>query len=90
MTKAREKIQKTFLDEVDEKLMTKEIWQSINRLYSKISHMVNFKYNLLIYRLVKKSYVKIEHLEEVTGLSKQRISQIVNGFEEKEVERQHE
>ena len=89
MTKAKDRTKKTFLDGVDERLVTREIWESVNQLYGKISHMVNFKYNLLVYRLVKKGYVKIEHLEEITGLTKQRIYQIVGGFEEKEVERQN-
>lgn len=79
----------SFLDGVDERMVTREIWESINQLYGKISHMVNFKYNLLVYRLVKKGYVKMENLEEITGLTKQRIYQIVNSFEEKEVEREN-
>ncbi len=80
----------TFLDGVDERMITKDIWESVNKLYGKISHMVNFKYNLLVYRLIKKGYVKIGHLEEITGLTKQRIYQIVNDFEAREVSRQNE
>ena len=80
----------TFLDGVDERLVTREIWQSINQLYGQISHMSSFKYNLLLYRLIKKGYVKLEHLEQVTGLTKQRLYQIIDSFEKKEVERRNE
>lgn len=80
----------TFLDGIDERMITQEIWGATNKLYGKITHMVNFKYNLLIYRLVKKGYVEIKNLEEVTGLSKQRIYKIVADFEGKEVRRQND
>jgi hypothetical protein len=82
--------EENFLDGVDEKQVTKDIWQHINLLYGHISHLVNYKYELLLYRIIKKRYIKIEHLEEVTGLSRQRLYQIVNAFEEKEVKRQGE
>ena len=90
MAKKKEEKEKVFLDGVDERLVTREIWESVNSLYGKISHMVNFKYNLLLYRLMKKGYVKIEHLQEITGISRQRLYQIINSFEEHEVERQNE
>ncbi len=77
----------TFLDGVDEENVTQEIWKSLNQIYSKVSHLVNYKYHLIIYRLVKKGYVKIKDLEDATGYSKQRIYQIVNEFERREVER---
>lgn len=78
-----------FTDNLDEKEVTRDIWTSINDLYGKISHLVNFKYNLLVYRLIRKHYVKIGDLEDATGLTKQRLYQIVNAFEEKEIERQN-
>ena len=90
MTKETKEKEKVFLDGVDERLVTREIWGSVNKLYGEISHMVNFKYNLLLYRLMKKGYVKIEHLQEITGISRQRLYQIINNFEEREVERQNE
>lgn len=76
-----------FLDGIDEKNVTTEIWRSLNTLYSRISHLINYKYHLIIYRLVKKDYVDIKNLEDATGYSKQRIYQIVNEFERREVER---
>lgn len=90
MALKKDEKKQTFLDGVDERLVTREIWESVNQLYGKISHMVNFKYNLLLYRLIKKGYVKMDHLEEITGLTKQRIYQIINSFEEREVNRQDE
>ena len=81
------KKRRKFIDDPEEQTATKEIWQHINSLYTQINHLVTFKYHLLIYRLVKYGYIKIEHLEEVAGLSKQRIYQIVGSFEEKELER---
>lgn len=78
-----------FTDNLSEKEVTRDIWRSINDLYGKIAHLVNFKYNLLIYRLVKKGYVRMMDLEDATGLTKQRIYQIINSFERKEIERQN-
>lgn len=81
------KKRRKFIDDLDEKNTTRDIWTYINTLYSQVNHLVMFKYHLLIYRLVKYGYIKIEHLEEVTGLSKQRIYQIVAAFEDKELDR---
>lgn len=76
-----------FLEGIDEKDVTNEIWKSLNLLYGRIAHLVNYKYHLIIYRLVKKNYVDIKNLEDATGYSKQRIYQIVNTFERREIER---
>lgn len=79
-----------FLDGVDERNVSEEIWRGVNKLYSTIIHLVNYKYNLLIYRLVRKGYVKNKDLMDATGYSKARIYQIVSDFEQKEVERMNQ
>ena len=79
-----------FIAGVEQENVSKEIWRSINKLYSQLAHLVNYKYHLLLYRLVKKDYVDIKNLEQATGFTKQRIYQIVNQFEEREMNRQAE
>ena len=81
---------KYFLDGVDEENVTQEIWKSLNSLYSRISHLLNYKYHLIIYRLVRKGYVKMSDLEDATGYTRQRIHQIVTEFEKREVNRIHQ
>ena len=78
---------KAYLEDIDQRLATKEIWHGLNKMYSQMSHLMMYKYNLLIYRLVRNGYVKQEDLERATGLTRQRIYQIVKNFEEKEIER---
>lgn len=81
---------KYFLDGIDEENVTQEIWKSLNSLYSRISHLLNYKYHLIIYRLVRKGYVKMSDLEDATGYTRQRIHQIVTEFEKREVNRIHQ
>lgn len=77
-----------FLDDINEENVTQEIWVSINKLFSRLSHLVNYKYHLILYRLLKKGYVKPGHLAEVSGFSEQRLYNIVKIFEQREVERE--
>ena len=79
-----------FLDGIDENNVTQEIWVTINKLFSYISQLVNFKYHLIMYRLLKKGYVKPSQLAEVSGYSRQRLNKIVNDFEKRETARQAE
>lgn len=78
---------KPHLDNIDEKQVSQELWKSINELFSQIQHMVRFQSHIIIYRIVKNKYMKIEDLEHATGLTKQRIYQIVNDLERKELSR---
>ena len=82
--------EETFMDNIDEDEVSRDVWTSINGLYAKISHLVNFKYNLLIYRAIRGKYISQKNIARITGLSRQRISKIVNQFERREVERQNE
>ena len=76
--------------DTDPETVTQDIWKSINQLYGKISHLVNYKYHLLIYRLMKNPNIPKKELEEATGNSRQRLYEITNEFEQREIERQHE
>ena len=78
-----------FLDDVDEENVTQEIWRSLNKLYSYVSHLVNYKYHLILYRLVKRG-IKMEDLVYATRYSRQRIYKIVEDFEKRELERKVE
>ena len=79
-----------FLDGVDEDNVTQEIWTTINKLFSYISQLVNFKYHLIMYRLLKKGYVTPNQLTEASGYSRQRLNKIINDFEKRETARQAE
>lgn len=76
------------LDNIDEKVTSSEIHKNMNDLYRSISTLLNFKHHLLIYRLVKGGYISQENLSKLLGTSRQRINQIVESFESRELERQ--
>jgi DNA-binding MarR family transcriptional regulator len=78
-----------FMEGIDEENVTQEIWKSLNKLYSYVSHLVNYKYHLILYRLVKKG-IKIEDIASASGYSRQRLHKIVTEFEKREIERIHE
>ena len=80
----------TFLKGIDETNITQETWRSLNKIYSYISHLVNFRYHLLIYRLIKNNWVKMDNLEKAAGQSKQRLYKIANDFETREINRRAE
>lgn len=73
---------------VDEKTVATEVQRYVNKLFSYTSHLVTFRYNLLIYRLLKRGYVKIGDLADATGFSTSRLYAIVALFEKREIERQ--
>lgn len=75
------------LDDIDEKTINLDIRKDINELYKNISTLFNFKYQLLIYRLVRGNYISQENLAKVSGTSRQRINQIVENFESRELAR---
>ena len=84
------KKKKPYLDNIDEKQVSQELWKEINELFSKIQTMVRFKNHIIIYRIIKNGWMKIEDLESATGLTKQRIYQIVNELERKELLRREQ
>ena len=49
----------------------------LNEMWSIITKMANLRYQLLIYKLLKRGHVKMIDLETDTGLSKQRLYDIV-------------
>ena len=79
-----------FLDGVDDSNVKQEIWSTINKLFSYVTHLVNFKHHLILYRLFKKGYVSAEKLAEVSGYSTKRLYFIINSFEKREKEREAE
>lgn len=83
-----------FLDGVDPENVTQEIWRSLNKLYSYVSHLVNYKNHLILYRLMKKlsqkQAITIDDLAEAAKCSKTRLYKIVAEFEKREVKRINE
>ncbi len=78
-----------FMEGIDEENVTQEIWKSLNQLYAYVSNLVNYKYHLLLYRLVKQG-VKMKDLTAATGYTRQHIHDVITQFEEREVQRAHE
>lgn len=76
-----------FLDGIDPENINKETWNKVNTLFGEISTLTNFKYHLLIYKLIRMEIVGTNELSRVTGLSNERISKIVTSFGEKMTER---
>jgi hypothetical protein len=77
-----------FLDGIDENNITTEIQRHINAIYSYSTQLVNFKYFLLLYRIVKKGYMTMDQITEVTGLKSNRVYKVINDFEKRELKRQ--
>jgi hypothetical protein len=55
--------------------------KTFEQLISVLSIVTNFKYNLLIYRLLKRGHVSIDHLIQDTGLSNSGIRKIIDNTE---------
>lgn len=52
--------------------------EKLQELWSLITKMANLRYHLLIYKLLRKGHVQITDLVEDTGLTKQRLYDIVD------------
>ena len=60
-----------------------EFSKKVNNMVSEIADFAYFRYNFLIYKLVKRGLVKVTDLAEATGLSRERIYKIISKFDEK-------
>ena len=79
-----------YLDNVDEKDAQADITKSIQKLQSYITHLSNFRFNLLLYKILKNRSMPATDLAKLAGLSPQRMYQLLHWFEDKELERQME
>ena len=77
-----------FIDGVDADTVSTEIQRHLNAIYSYSTHLVQFKYYFLIYKIVKKGYMSMDQIMEVTGLKSNRIYKIISDLEEREKRRQ--
>lgn len=68
-------------DAVDMQVVVKELSNELNTAFSKISKLSNFKYNLLIYKLVKKGLISKADMAREAGVSETRIYEILNDVE---------
>lgn len=64
------------LSEIDELLSN--LPNKLNEMWGIITKMANLRYQLLIYKLLRRGHVKMIDLENDTGLSKQRLYSIVD------------
>lgn len=76
------------LDDVDEDTVSMEIQRHLNAIYSYSTHLVQFKYYFLLYKIVKRGYMTMDQLMELTGMKSNRIYKIVSDFEKREAKRQ--
>ena len=76
-----------FFDDIDEDNVNTELQRHLNAIYSYSTHLVKFKYYHLIYKIVKKGYMTMNQICDLTGLKSHRIYTIVNDFEKREMKR---
>mgnify|MGYP001616042971 CR=1 FL=1 len=74
-------------EETDPKVINQEIWNQLNKIVSYTNRLMTYRYNLLLYRLLKNGHVRMVDLEKDTGLSNVRLYKIVEAFEKHELER---
>lgn len=63
--------------------INQKIQEDINKVIKYLQKIANFRYHLLIYRLIKKGHVKMKDLAEDSGYSTQSIYRIVDTFDSK-------
>ena len=76
-------------EDINPDTIISEISAHLNSVYSKLAKLTNYRYHLLIYRLLKNGHVKISHLAGDAGLSPQRLRKITEDFETFEKVRQN-
>jgi len=65
-------------------LYKKERVATLNQLYRRLNEIDSIRFNLLIYRLVKKGFVSVTDLASCAGLTPNRIYQIINKFDQED------
>mgnify|MGYP001598302600 CR=1 FL=1 len=70
-------------DETDPKIVNQEIRDQLNQVTSLTQRYFNYRYNLLIYILVKNNFATTNNLEKATGFTRQWIYQIIDAFDKK-------
>lgn len=68
-------------DSINPDEINKKAWEGLNAMYSHVSRLVNFKYNLLLYKLLKRGHTTMENLAHDTGLTRERLYKIVESVE---------
>lgn len=61
--------------------LNEEISNTLKKNISYLSKLTYYRYQLLIYNLVKKGHVTVDNIAEDTGLSRARIYQIIEAFD---------
>lgn len=73
----------SLMDEVTPSELNTKLQDDIKKVTSYLNQIANYRYHLLIYKLVKNGHVKIKDLVEDCGYSKQNIYNIVDTFDSK-------
>lgn len=70
------------LDNLDPDKANKQLTDKLNDTYSLLSAFVNFRYDLLIYKLVKRGIVSMADMARETNTSIPTIRRIIEKFDE--------
>lgn len=70
-------------EETDPKIVNQEIREQLNQTTSLMQRYFNYRYNLLIYSLIKNNFVTVGDLEKATGFTRQWIYKIIDAFDKK-------
>ncbi len=69
------------LDKIDPDEVVKNLSNELNVSFSKIAKLSNYKFDLLVYRLVKKGLIKKSDLAKAIGISEVRLYEKLEQFE---------
>lgn len=76
------------IDNLDPKVVNQEVWNRLNEIVSYTHRLLNYRYHLLLWRLIKSGSVSLADLIKATGYPKQRLYKIVDAFDKKQEARQ--
>ena len=68
---------------MDSSDLNNKLQEDIQKITNYLQRIANYRYHLLIYKLVKKGSVKIIDLAEASGYTRNNIYRIVDAFDSK-------
>lgn len=83
------KLQMAMIEDLDEKLIAQDLFNSTNTLISRLRMLVSLQVKVFLYRIIRKKYMNMDQLEEVTGITRQQLYRLMREFEERELDRRN-
>lgn len=69
------------LDNIDSNAIVKELSDKLNESFSLIAKLSSYKFDLLVYRLIKKGLIKKSDMANAIGISEVRLYEKLAQFE---------